>query len=234
MKRTSLVDDVINHFLADVHEGLFGYGEKLPSQKELANRYQVSLIVLREALTKLSAVGMVRFHQGKGTYLNKPDEGIPETSEFSALIFHNVNNLRAIVEARQIVERETCYLAAARRTSKDISEIEKIINRMKDSFNNHKDLSRWDLEFHLAVAKASQNEALYKITVLLIDSYRPEVPKFFEVPGVVEKVLKEHEDIYRNIKNSNCKEASSIMNTHLQFPEKIFSTKMGDSDVFPF
>ncbi|MFT0138739.1 FadR/GntR family transcriptional regulator, partial [Alcanivoracaceae bacterium MT1] len=98
IKRTSLVDDVVNAFLKDVKEGKYQYGEKLPSQKFLSNHYQVSLIVLREALSKLSAIGMVRFHQGKGTFLvDSQDRTSEVSSDFSSLIFHDINNLRSIV-----------------------------------------------------------------------------------------------------------------------------------------
>lgn len=228
LKRTSLVEEVINAFIRDVEDGL--YGEKLPSQKELANHYQVSLIVIREALSKLSAIGMIRFQQGKGTYLNKPGERPFVTSEFSSLIFHDVKNLRAIVEARQIIERETSSLAAIRKTDKDILNMEEAINMMKKNLNDNDTFAFWDLKFHNAVAQASNNPVLHKLTMLLIDSYRTEVSKFFQLPGVIEKVYTEHEGIYKNILEGNSDEASLIMYSHLEMPEKVFLAKMAESE----
>lgn len=230
LKRISLVDDVVNVFLKDVENGAYTYGDKLPSQKELANRYQVSLIVIREALTKLSAVGMIRFHQGKGTFLNKSEEGRIASSEFSSLIFHNINNLIEIVEARQIIESETSSLAAKRRTNKNLLEIEKTIDGMEKSLNDYENFAKWDVEFHIAVAKASNNQVLQKVTTLLIDSYRSEISKFFQVPGVIEKILKEHESIYFQILNGNGRKASLIMRNHLELPEKVFSVKIAESE----
>ncbi|WP_170289807.1 FadR/GntR family transcriptional regulator [Cytobacillus depressus] len=230
LKRRSLVDDVVNLFLKDVEIGLYTYGEKLPSQKELATRYNVSLIVIREALTKLSAVGMISFHQGKGTYLKKSDQGTSVSPDFSSLIFHNISNLLEIVEARQIVERETSSLAAKRRTNQNILEIEKAIDEMKKSLNDYENFAKWDVEFHIAIAKASNNQVLQKIIMLLIDSYRAEVSKFFKIPGIIEKVLKEHESIYHHILNGNSSEASFIMRTHFELPEKVFSVKIAESE----
>ncbi|MGG1679078.1 FadR/GntR family transcriptional regulator [Neobacillus sp. NRS-1170] len=230
IKRKSLVDDVVNVFLKDVENGVYTYGDKLPSQKELANRYQVSLIVIREALTKLSAVGIISFHQGKGTYLNKSEEGTFVAPEFSSLIFHNINNLLEIVEARQIVESETSSLAAKRRTNNNLLEIEKTIVGMKKSLNDYEHFAKWDVEFHIAVAKASNNQVLQKITTLLIDSYRSEISKFFQVPGVIEKILMEHESIYYQILNGDSRKASLIMRNHLELPEKVFSAKIDESE----
>ncbi|MDN3014676.1 FadR/GntR family transcriptional regulator [Paenibacillus sp. BSR1-1] len=229
LKRKSLVDDVVNVFLKDVENGVYTYGDKLPSQKELATRYQVSLIVIREALTKLSAVGMISFHQGKGTYLNKSEGETFALPEFSSLIFHNINNLLEIVEARQIVESETSSLAAKRRTNNNLLEIEKTIEGMKESLNDYENFAKWDVEFHIAVAKASNNQVLQKITTLLIDSYRSEISKFFQVPGVIEKILMEHEIIYFQILNGNSQKASLIMRNHLELPEKVFSAKIDES-----
>ncbi|WP_042454079.1 FadR/GntR family transcriptional regulator [Neobacillus dielmonensis] len=231
IKRKSLVDDVIDVFLKDVENGLYTYGDKLPSQKELANHYQVSLIVIREALTKLSAVGMISFHQGKGTYLNKIEQGTLNTPEFSSLIFHNINSLLEIVEARQIVESETSSLAAKRRTHHNLTEIENTIVGMKESLKNNENFAMWDVEFHLAVAKASNNQVLQNLTTLLIDSYRSEIAKFFQVPGVIEKILVEHESIYYQILYGNSRKASFIMRNHLELPEKVFSAKMAESET---
>ena len=230
VKRISLVDDVVNIFLKDVEDGVYTYGDKLPSQKELANRYEVSLIVIREALIKLSAVGIISFHQGKGTYLNKSEAGSFAQSEFSSLIFHNINNLLEIVEARQLIESETSSLAAQRRTNNNLIEIEKTIDGMKRSLNDNENFARWDVDFHIAVAAASKNQALQKMTTLLIDSYRSEISKFFQVPGVIERILTEHESIYYQILNRNSKKASLIMRNHLKLPEKVFSVKIAESN----
>jgi GntR family transcriptional regulator, transcriptional repressor for pyruvate dehydrogenase complex len=230
VKRKSLVDHVIQDFMKDVKEGKYTYGEKLPSQKEMSNYYEVSLIALREALTKLSAIGIVSFRQGKGTYLNKVEGRTDISSEFSSLIFHDINNLRSIVEARQIIERETSFLAAKRKSEEDILELKRTIDGMKESFDDFETFGKWDLEFHIAIAKASNNTVLQKIIMLLIDSYRAEVSKFFQIPGVIEKVYKEHENIYHHIIEGNGAEASGGMYSHLELPEKVFSAKLAEED----
>jgi len=226
VKRISLVEEVINAFLNEIQAGEFSYGEKLPSQEELSKRYNVSRIVLREALTKLSGLGMITFVQGKGTYLNEPGNNLFVESEFSTLIFQDANNLKEVIEARQIIERETTFLAAQRRTGEDLLEIKENLMKMQENKNDIKEFSKWDLDFHVSIAKASQNSVLQKFVILLRDSYWSNISKFFEVEGVIEKTLLEHNKIYEQIELGNPESASNHMVGHLTYPEKVISNSL--------
>lgn len=226
VKRISLVDEVINAFLNDIQIGEFAYGEKLPSQEELSSKYSVSRIVLREALTKLSGVGMITFKQGKGTYLNEPHNNSFVESEFSTLIFQDADNLKEVLEVRQLIERETCYLAAQRRTSESLKEIKGHLLKMHENKDHIKNFAKWDLEFHISIAKATQNSVLQKIVILLRDSYWSNIGKFFEIDGVIEKTLIEHTNIYEQIEKGNPEVASKLMLEHLTYPEKVITNSL--------
>lgn len=221
VRRISLVEEVINAFLNEIQAGEFSYGEKLPSQEELSKRYNVSRIVLREALTKLSGLGMITFMQGKGTYLNEPSNNSFVESEFSTLIFQDANNMKEVIEARQIIERETSFLAAERRTIDDLREIKETLMNMQKHKDDIKEFSKWDLEFHVSIAKASQNSVLQKFVMLLRDSYWSNIGKFFEVEGIIDKTLIEHNNIYEQIEKGNPESASNHMLNHLTYPEKV-------------
>lgn len=226
VKRISLVEEVINAFLNEIQAGEFSYGEKLPSQEELSKRYNVSRIVLREALTKLSGLGMITFVQGKGTYLNEPSNNSFVESEFSTLIFQDANNMKEVIEARQIIERETSFLAAKRRTIEDLREIKETLMNMQKYKDDIKEFSKWDLEFHVSIAKASQNSVLQKFVMLLRDSYWSNIGKFFEVEGVIERTLIEHKNIYEQIEKGNPESASNHMLSHLTYPEKVITNSL--------
>ena len=221
VRRISLVEEVINAFLNEIQAGEFSYGEKLPSQEELSKRYNVSRIVLREALTKLSGLGMITFMQGKGTYLNEPSNNSFVESEFSTLIFQDANNMKEVIEARQIIERETSFLAAERRTIDNLREIKETLMNMQKHKHDIKEFSKWDLEFHVSIAKASQNSVLQKFVMLLRDSYWSNIGKFFEVEGIIDKTLIEHNNIYEQIEKGNPESASNQMLIHLTYPEKV-------------
>jgi len=226
VKRISLVDEVINAFLNDIQKGEFSYGEKLPSQELLSTKYNVSRIVLREALTKLSGLGMITFVQGKGTFLNEPHNNTFVESEFSTLIFQDANNLKEVIEVRHIIEKETSYLAAERRTIENLQEIASNLIKMQENKNHLENFSKWDLEFHISVAKASQNSVLQKIVILLRDSYWANIGKFFEIEGVIDKALVEHTNIYKYIEQGNPEMASKLMSEHLTYPNKIITNSI--------
>ena len=216
--RLSLVDEVVTSFLDEVEKGNFKYGEQLPSQESLAKYFDVSRIVLREALSKLSASGMVTFKQGKGTYLNKVGL-MPK--EFSRMFFGNVDNIYSIIEARKIIEKETGRLAASRKTEEDLIEIENTITQMKLVKNDSITYAKWDLEFHLAVAKASKNIVLQQFLHVVKESYWKEMLEVFKLPETIPTTIDDHQQIYEEIKAGNDEKAAELMELHLSYSEKI-------------
>lgn len=224
VKRTSLVEEVINSFVNDIQAGEFVYGEKLPSQEALSKKYNVSRIVIREALSKLSGVGMVTLLQGKGSYLNESNSNFLAESEFSSLIFQNAKNLKEVLEARQLIEKETSFLAALRRTEENLIEIKNVLDLMIKNKGDIEKFAKWDLEFHVAIAAASQNSILKTIVILLKDGYWSDITKFFEIDGVIDKAIQEHTEIYKKIETGGAKEASEVMMKHLNFPDRVITS----------
>lgn len=223
LDKSTLVDKLIFVFLNDIQNEMYLFGEKLPSQEELAKKYNVSRVTLRGALFKLSALGMITFKHGKGTYLNHIIGKSYVPSELTSIMFQDINNLKSIIEARQIIEKETCILAAENLSDENKREIEETIEGMSQSVNEIEKFAQWDLEFHVAIAKASKNEVIERILMILRDSYKTEVVKLFKVPGVIDKAINEHNQIFEFLKNGDGKNASLIMSFHLDFPSRIFS-----------
>lgn len=224
-----MVDEVITSFLDEVEKGNFKYGERLPSQESLAKYFDVSRIVLREAFSRLSASGMITFKQGKGTYLHKAELAGLMPKEFSRMFFGNVDNIYSIIEARKIIEKETSRLAAMRRTPENLKEIESTIVQMQSVKDNPITYAKWDLEFHLAVAKASQNIVLQQILHVIKESYWDEMLKVFGLPDTISTTSHDHQQIYEAIKAGNSKQAFRLMESHLSYSENIAS-EMNDKE----
>ncbi len=217
------MDEVITSFLDEVEKGNFKYGERLPSQENLAKYFDVSRIVLREALSRLSASGMITFKQGKGTYLHKVELTGLMPKEFSRMFFGNVDNIYSIIEARKIIEKETSRLAATRKTTEDLQEIKSTIDQMQHVKEEPITYAKWDLEFHLAVAKASQNIVLQQILHVIKESYWTEMLKVFGLPDTISTTSEDHQQIYEAIKAGNGEKASRLMEFHLSYSENIAS-----------
>lgn len=155
----TLVDDVVAQIRQMILAGGVQPGEFLPTRRQLARRYGVGLSTVHEAIQALSAVGMLESRPGKGTWVREDAmDGLihPETvrTRLGEL------NVARVYEARSVMEVALTRMAAQRATPEDISSIGDAMHRMETCLDDDEAFVEADLDFHLAVAKASQNELL--------------------------------------------------------------------------
>lgn len=220
-KRESLADQIVNEFLEEIQSGGFSYGEKLPSHDKLAEYFDVSRIVIREALHKLSVHGIVHFHQGKGTYIKSQDELIAYPAEIMQFTFNSPKNIFPILESRRILEKEICVLASQRRDDEDCMRLEELNHLMEQNHDNRKLYSKYDLEFHMTIAKASKNPVLIQLQYITKDLYSKEMMPVFSIPGILEESTKTHKEIYKAIVNKDSVKAGQLMEEHIRFAENL-------------
>ena len=145
-------DSLVRTILDQIFQGKLHAGERLPSIEELGRRHRMSVVSVREAIQKLSLMGLVHVRQGGGTFL---DEHIPTMIE--------------ILDARKYVEMATCLLAARNATEEENEELDKIVSGMRDDFlrDDSAPFTEKDLAFHLAIGRMSRNVLL---TAFLVTS----------------------------------------------------------------
>ena len=137
---------------AAISDGRYSPGDKLPSERELAEEFRVSRPTIRDAMIALEFQGLVEARQGSGVYVTAavpvPEE--PPEIEVNALEW---------TEARRLFEGEACALSAAVVTPEQLTVLERQINEMAGSTSDE-DLERLEREFHMAVALATGNAAV--------------------------------------------------------------------------
>ncbi len=111
---TTLAQGVVTGLKSRILDGSLPPGSKVPSEAELIEEYGVSRTVVREAVTRLRAEGLVETFQGRGSFVLALPEPTSFTVEASAIRSHH--DVLAMVDFRLGVESEAAYLAAARRT----------------------------------------------------------------------------------------------------------------------
>ncbi len=194
-----LTDRVTRRIQEMILQGEVLPGDLLPTQHELAARYGVGLSTIREAIKGLTLIGLVEPRAGRGTLV------LPDALKIlnnTTLMKANLVSLEAdqVLEARLFIEGALARLAASRASEQDIQEIEAAIEEMRQSLDDNLAFVRADLHFHLAVARASQNEVLMQ-TYYLIQSLMEEVVRLAdELPGGKERALKNHTQILEGIK----------------------------------
>lgn len=140
---------IYNQLVEAIRSGMFKVGEKLPSEKELCQTFNVSRVPVREALCALELNGLVDSIQGVGVYVKKTSTTIPDAPG-------NIEP-QDIIAARLSIEPDIAKAAAKNITDTGREEMRRIIDRFRENADANIDTADIDKEFHMCVARASAN-----------------------------------------------------------------------------
>ena len=191
-------------------------GDKLPSERMLAEKFNVTRSNLREALQTLEFYGLVKSIPQSGTFV--ADIGVTALNGMiDDILGLPEPTFKKLVEARIFLELKAVKLAAMRRTEEDLLHMENTLAEYSEKVIRGEDAVQEDLLFHLAIAKASANPTL--ITFML--KITPEIINNFEKHHVCDKDtafrgIQEHKDILDAIKASDSDAAKSAMKVHFK------------------
>lgn len=216
-KRNNLVEMVFDVLKENILNGKFKEDERLPNQEVLAQQFGVSRTVMREALNKLSSLGLVESHQGRGTFVRSPNTRTVMTPMFDALLMDEVST-REIVETRYYIEGIIGRRAAQRATEKDIAKLGELVTQM-DYHLNKGDLvqfSEEDLAFHLTLAEISNNSILTRLLETIREMMFSFMDEISRLEGVTQKAMASHKNILRAVIDHDCKKAEYEMRHHME------------------
>mgnify|MGYP001178209851 CR=1 FL=1 len=210
---------------AIVH-GEFAAGVQLPSEQQLAAQFGVSRNVVREAFRYLQARGLIEIINGSGAYVTPPS-GAPTSSALGRYIrlLGAHESIAALYEARRILEGENARLAALRADADDIARLENCLERMRSGMHDIAVWSQADLDFHLAIAKATHNPFLDVLLEPLVDQLRGVIAEGYLVSGAVERGLAAHVKLTEAIRNRDADGAYQAIIDHLLDSESRVGTK---------
>ena len=189
-------------------------GEKLPSERMLSEKFNVTRSNLRESLQTLEFYGLVKSIPQSGTFV--ADIGITALNGMIDDILGMPSpSFKDLVEARIFLELKGVKLAAVRRTTDDIINIENALAEYSDKVIRGDDAVQEDLLFHLAIAKASGNPTISSFMLKIT----PEIINNFEKHHVCDKDtafkgIQEHKEILDAIKEQNPSAAKIAMKKH--------------------
>jgi len=196
-------------------------GDKLPAERDLALRFQVSRTVVREAIRSLAAKGLVEVRQGRGTTVSMPSvESL--TQPMTLLLRGGGRELdhKKVIEVRSALEIEIAGLAARRRTSQDLEAMELILEDRAGTREDRQAFVAWDMAFHSALARATHNE----LFSLLLDSVAAVLRTVrelgFNVPGTPDRAFAFHRRILDQVTAGDPEKARRAMAKHLAESEQ--------------
>lgn len=215
----SLTADLVQALGDRVRDGTLTAGAKLPPEGAIMEEFGVSRTVVREAISRLQAAGMVETRHGVGTFvLGHGDINSFRIDPSQLATLHEVIN---VLELRIGVETESAALAATRRTPADLAALRASVDAFASAVEQGRDPVGPDYQFHLTIARATQNPHYADLMTTLGGTMIPRArlegsaPVTPERQEYLRRVNVEHESIFSAIEQQDAEGARAAMRTHL-------------------
>lgn len=235
VKTKKVYEEIIGQIKKLIIDGKLQPGDKLLSERELAETLNVSRASVREAFSALEIMGIITIRPGEGSFVKQVSyEGMMEPLSFFLQV--EIDDLVQLLEVRKILEIETAALAAMRATPEDIEEIKSALACMLEEVNTGGIGEHGDAAFHFSIAKAANNPVLIKvmhtITDLLTKTFRTTRQKMFLIENMPTLLHQSHYEIYEAITAHNPRLARRKMQEHLSLVESVLAKiKKGQLDI---
>ena len=195
-------------------------GDKLPSERELAEMLQVSRSSIRDAIRGLELMGLVEPRQGAGTIVREISAD-SLVNPFSSALKHRQALVSELLDFRKMLEPPLAARAATHASPEEISEMEEILQRQERKLLHGETTIGEDAEFHYTVALASGNSVVLKVLDVLMDLLRDTRERSLQVEGRPKKSLLGHRKILAAIKRKDAESAKAAMRRHIEDVEEI-------------
>jgi GntR family transcriptional regulator, transcriptional repressor for pyruvate dehydrogenase complex len=195
-------------------------GDKLPSERELAELLSVSRSSIRDAIRSLELAGMVEPRQGAGTIVREISTNSLANPLANALK-RKEELMGELLDFRRILEPPLAARAATHASPEEISEMESILERQEQKLRKGESTIAEDSEFHYSVAMASGNSVVLKVLDILMDLLRDTRERSLQVEGRPQKSLAGHRKILNAIRRHDAEAAKVAMRRHIEDVEEI-------------
>lgn len=208
--------------------GHIGAGEKLPSERQLSEALGVGRSIVREGIKSLGLLGLVEFRHGGGSYLRTTESDLlPNVIEWGLML--GERRIADLVEARRHLEVIVAELAADRRSDEQLHELESWMQAMDDA----PDMATFvdaDVNFHLAVAAASNNTVLANMHRSIASLLRVWIQRNMDAADSFEPSRGEHRPILEAIRAGDGPAAGAAAEAHMRAAsDRLAATLGGES-----
>ncbi|HEY2660545.1 MAG TPA: FadR/GntR family transcriptional regulator [Caulobacteraceae bacterium] len=196
-----------------IARSVYAIGQRLPSERDLAQAYAVSRPTVREAIIALELDGLVEVRLGSGVYVTakRPRGGKANETDIGPF---------ELLEARRAIESEACALAAVRITDEELDQLRLLVTEMQVENAHDVTLSEdADRRFHMLIAASTKNSAMIAAVQMLWDA-RARSPQYQLLSakalaaGVAPRI-DEHAEIVEALETRKPETARQAMRCHL-------------------
>ena len=191
-------------------------GDQLPPERELAEHFGVSRTAVREAVKALRQKGLVEVQPGRGTFITNGTSQAMRHSLGLMIKIGQADGASNLVEVREIFEPEIAALAATRADEENIAAMREAVTAMDAALEDADAFVEADLDFHLALAEATQNALIPTLIDSIVDLLREQRKRIALVEGGLQRGQFHHKRILDVIIRHDPEAAREAMRAHLQ------------------
>ncbi|MCR4441828.1 MAG: FadR/GntR family transcriptional regulator [Peptococcaceae bacterium] len=217
VNKENLSDQIIRQIKEMIEKGILKPEDKLPPERDLAQKLGVSRLPLREALKILQFINVLDLRPGEG-YVVKGLETANLLDILENAVEPGQNILNDLKEMRITLEVKATELACMRRTDKDLKRMLEAIEEMEIAVNSNDDekIIRASLNYHNSLMKASHNKLFIAILACFSDVINEGRKQSLIIKGRYRLSIDEHRAIYEAVKERDVKTATELMKLHLE------------------
>jgi GntR family transcriptional regulator, transcriptional repressor for pyruvate dehydrogenase complex len=219
-KPRNLAQGLVEELGSRIRQAQLKPGDKLPTESAIMEQFGVSRTVVREAISQLQAGGMVETRHGIGTFvLDRPAQQSGLGIGADTII--TLRDVLAILELRISMETEAAWLAASRRSEDQVAQMGEALGEMQRALAQGRTSVEADVRFHQLIAQSTGNhyfvDLLGQLGNAIIPRARVNTPGLDQETAAdyLDRVNREHEDIYKAILRRDPEAARAAMRTHL-------------------
>src|SRR5258708_7840481 len=188
-----IYEEIVRQIRTLISEGKLKSGDRLPPERDLAERFRVSRASVREALRALGSMGLIEIRLGEGTFVR--EISVDSLIEPLALVILTQREaVGELFEARRLLEPPIAGLAARRSTKEEVQEMERILEEQgKEVAAGGTGLAQ-DAAFHAAIASSTNNRAITRIVHAVIDLLTQSREESLQIAG---RPTRSHQDHLR-------------------------------------
>lgn len=191
-------------------------GDRLPTERELAEQFGVSRTAVREAINALVQRGLVEAHPGRGTFVRYGTSEAVRHSLGLMMRMGRAAGLANLVEIREILEPEIAARAAMRATEEQIAIIREAVENMEAALDDADAFIEADDRFHLALAESTQNPLILTLLDPIVELLHEQRKRISLVEGGLKRGQYHHKRILKAIVRRDPEAARKAMHAHLR------------------
>lgn len=218
--KSSFPEQIADSIRETIVEKKLAPGDRLPSERALAEEFGVSRSSIREGIRALAALGVLETRPGTGTYVST-NLSSSILHPLSWAIFLSDSLGRDLIEARKVIEPAIAELAAKRAEPQDLESLGEAYRAMVASRGDPDALADADLAFHLCLAKTARNRLFHETIVGLQHLLRPLMAATLMTSGDQEAALMQHAAILEGVREGDLNKAREAMTRNVDDERKL-------------